>query len=109
MLAVILTVGLGFVVACGASPKEHVYTVPEVQSSFRALQGRTVLVRGIMGYPESSGWSPFLRPCPTCGPKIYAIHGDVVHHGRRRSLAPVTSSPLGGYGSIDLKRIVICA
>jgi hypothetical protein len=83
MLAVILAVGLAVVASRAASPPEHVYTVTQVGASLRALQGRTVLVRGTLGFPVSYGWSPFgrTRPCPTCSHKLIGILGDVVHHG----------------------------
>src|SRR4051812_34853581 len=76
MLAVILAVGLGFVVARGASPPEHVYTVPQVLASLRALRGRTVLVRGVLVYGWVWGPRSALRPCQqSCGPIIYALEG----------------------------------
>src|SRR3989440_415635 len=77
MLAVILAVGLGFVVARGASPPEHVYTVPQVLASLRALRGRTVLVRGVLVYGWVWGPRSALRPCQqSCGPIIYALGGS---------------------------------
>jgi hypothetical protein len=84
MLALILAAILGVgVVGRTASRPETVYTVPHVLASLPALRGRTVRVRGFLGFPLSFGWPPIprTRPCPTCGPKLYAINGDVVHHG----------------------------
>jgi hypothetical protein len=57
---------------------QRVYTPAQVAASWRALQGCIVRVRGVLGYPLTFGWPPFM---PKGLPTVYAINGDVVHHG----------------------------
>ena len=61
LLAVMLTVGLFLAVAGSVGKGETVYTVPQVLASQKALRGKTILVRGTLGWPVRFGWPPLWR------------------------------------------------
>jgi hypothetical protein len=66
LLAIILTVGISLTVAGRLSKGEAVYTVPQVLASQKALRGKTVLVRGTLGWPARFGWPPIWRCLGPC-------------------------------------------
>jgi hypothetical protein len=80
VLAVILIATFSLAVAGRVGKGETIYTVPQVQDSLKALRGRTVLVRGTLGFPVRFGWSPTWRCLGPCR-STYGLLGEPVHHG----------------------------
>jgi hypothetical protein len=75
VLAAMLTVGLFLAVAGRVGKGETVYTVPQVLASQKALRGKTILVRGTLGWP---GHGPACRaPCKN----ITGLLSDPIHNG----------------------------
>jgi hypothetical protein len=75
VLAVILTAGLFLAVAGSVGKGETVYTVPQVVASQKALRGKTILVRGTLGWPEHG--PACLGPCKN----ITGLLSDPIHNG----------------------------
>jgi hypothetical protein len=81
VLAVTLIAGLSLAVAGPlTSGAGTVYTVPQVLASLPSLRGRTISVRGILGYPEPYwGWVPAGRLCRYHCTPVYAVKWKLVH------------------------------